>query len=126
MFEESEAVKDAIDLINRKNERFAELIKQFNIQWQAYDRLYKESLQLKSEIERLQKLIDDNCDVCIERERANGRAEGIKEVLEKVKEVICSQTYPAFDADGKPVNVWRAKPGYDAIDQIAKEMGVEL
>lgn len=50
-------------------QKLEELTKQFNIQGQEYDRLYKESLQWKTEVERLQKLLDDKCDMCIVRER---------------------------------------------------------
>ena len=50
-----------------------------------YDRLFKEKLQQQAEIERLKKLLDDNCDRCIERERAKGRTEAITEFAERLK-----------------------------------------
>ena len=41
---------------------------------------------------------------------------------DRVKQAICDNTYPDFDKDGKPVNIWKATTGYDSIDEIAKEM----
>lgn len=75
---------------------------------QEYDRLYKESLQDKTEIERLKKLLDDKCDKCIERERAKGKDESIKEFIYKLKSIPNIAVYK-----------------YE-IDQVSQEMGIEV
>ena len=51
-------------------QKLEELTKKFNIQGQEYDRLYKESLRWKTEVDRLQNLLDDKCDMCIARTKA--------------------------------------------------------
>lgn len=97
-----------IDLINRKNAENERLEKE-------YDRLFKESLQHKTEVERLKKLLDTECDTCacgLIEERDKAKAEAIKELAKEAKEL------------GKYVY---SKASFEiAVDQIAKEMGVEL
>lgn len=50
------------------------------------------------------------------------KAEAYKECIEKVSKLICDNTYPDFDKDGKAVNIWNAKDGYKQIDNLLKEM----
>ena len=73
---------------------------------------------LKTENERLTSLLDAKCDRCISLERADT----VREMQERLKQAICDNTYPDFNKDGKPVNVWNAKTGYDLIDEVAEEM----
>ena len=101
-----ELIKDAIDLINRQ----------------------------KAEIERLTSgkcvyLSDDEItEYCVEgpcpnyKTEAEIKAEAYKEFAEKVSKLICDNTYPDFDKDGKAVNIWNAKEGYKQIDNLLKEM----
>lgn len=49
--------------------------------------------------------------------------EAVKGFAEQVKQTICENTHPDFNREGKPVNVWNAKDGYRAIDNLLKEMG---
>ena len=49
-------------------------------------------------------------------------ADTVRKMQERFKQAICDNTYPDFNKDGKPINVWKATTGYDLIDQIAKEM----
>ncbi len=49
------------------------------------------------------------------------KAEANKEFIEKIEKIICDNTYPDFDKNGKAVNVWKAKEGYDALDNLLKE-----
>ena len=49
-------------------------------------------------------------------------ADTVRKMQERLKQAICDNTYPDFNKDGKPINVWKATTGYDVIDQIAKEM----
>lgn len=48
-----------------------------------------------------------------------------KRFLEKVKQVICDNTYPYFDKNGKPVNIWNTD-GFDKIDELLKEYENEV
>ncbi len=50
----------------------------------------------------------------------NGYEQGAKDAAEKITQAIVDNTYPYFDKDGKPVNIWKAKEGYNSIDEIAK------
>ena len=54
-----------------------------------------------------------------------GCKETAEKFAEKVDQAIVDNTYPYFDKDGKPVNIWKATTGFDKIDEIAKELGGE-
>ena len=71
----------------------------------------------KAENERLKK--GWKADVIL---TANVKTEAYKEFAEKVSKLICDNTYPDFDKDGKAVNIWNAKEGYKQIDNLLKEM----
>ena len=78
----------------------------------------------KNTVERCEKLQADN-----ERLYKNiGKFKDVvrKETAEKfakaVSQIICDNTYPYFDKDGKPVNIWKAVVGYDKIDEILKKI----
>lgn len=45
----------------------------------------------------------------------------VDEIIEAVKKIICDNTYPSFDHNGKPVNVWKAREGYDALDALKEK-----
>lgn len=42
----------------------------------------------------------------------------VDELIEAAKKIICENTYPSSDLNGKPVNVWKAREGYDALDAL--------
>ena len=44
----------------------------------------------------------------------------VKEFAEKLKQAICDNTYPYFDKNGKPVDIWGADC-FDKIDELLKE-----
>lgn len=48
------------------------------------------------------------------------KKQAVKEFAEKLKQAICDNTYPYFDKNGKPVNIWNTD-GFDNIDGILKE-----
>ena len=50
------------------------------------------------------------------------RKETAEKFAERVSQAIVDNTYPYFDKDGKPVNIWKAVIGFDTIDEIAKEI----
>ena len=49
------------------------------------------------------------------------KAEAYKECIEAVKNIICDNTYPDFDENGKAVCVWRAE-AYREIDNILNRL----
>lgn len=48
------------------------------------------------------------------------KREAVNEFAEKLKQAICDNTYPYFDKNGKPVNIWNTD-GFDKIDELLKE-----
>ena len=91
----------------------------------GYTQIFTDALDLinrqKEEIERERHLNDKR-----RMDYEDIRAEAVKECLEKVAQAICDNTYPDFNKDGKPVNVWKAREGYDAIDALAKKIIEEV
>ena len=77
--------------------------------------------ELTKENERLINAGFDTVDYAIDKIKQE-RADTVRKMQERLKQAICDNTYPDFNKDGKPVNVWNAKTGYDLIDQIAKEI----
>lgn len=64
------------------------------------------------------KIMRDELNECYDE---NGR---LREALRSIPQAICDNTYPDFDKAGKPVNVWKAREGYDKIDEIIKAVDV--
>ena len=64
--------------------------------------------------------IDDDCDVITKSELKQYKAQAVKEFAEKVEQAIVDNTYPYFDKNGKPVNIWNTE-GFDKIDELLKE-----
>ena len=61
--------------------------------------------------------------VVLTREELKAHDKALAEKFaEKVSQAIVDNTYPYFDKDGKPVNIWKAVLGFDNIDEIAKEI----
>ena len=56
----------------------------------------------------------------LKKDIRKAQAEAIKEFAEKLKQAICDNTYPYFDKNGKPVNIWNTD-GFDKIDELLKE-----
>lgn len=77
-------IDDALDLINRLQAKNKELDEKLIIQKGLID-------TQKAEIERLQKLLDDKCDKCIARDRA----EAIKEFWKRFDKVLCENIGPS-------------------------------
>ena len=66
----------------------------------------------RSEVERLEKLLDDKCDRCIERERADT----VRKMQERLKEKAKIVNIKSFS------NLWTSGVTLTDIDQTAKEM----
>ena len=47
------------------------------------------------------------------------KEQSVKEFVNKLKQAICDNTYPYFDKNGKPVNIWNTD-GFDKIDELLK------
>lgn len=58
----------------------------------------------------------------VDDDRVQMKIATVRKTAERIKQAICDNTYPDFNKDGKPVNVWSAVNGYDAIDKIVEEM----
>ena len=67
----------------------------------------KEIDRLRAEIERL-------------TEEHNRHKVVVKEFAEKLKQAISDNTYPYFDKNGKPVNIFNTD-GFNKIDELLKE-----
>lgn len=101
---------DILALLNRKNAEIERLDKE-------YDRVFKENVRNQTEVERLKKYLDTECDSCacgLIEQRDKARAEAIKEFAERV--TIHFGTYTDKD-------YLRVLDMFRLIDQIAKEMG---
>ena len=48
------------------------------------------------------------------------KIKAVKDFAEKLKQAICDNTYPYFDKNRKPVNIWNTD-GFDKIDELLKE-----
>lgn len=46
--------------------------------------------------------------------------QAVKEFVEKLEQAICDNTYPYFDKNGKPVNIWKTD-GFDKIEELLKD-----
>ena len=95
---------------------------------ETIERLQAENERLKEQIKVGDKIYEYTCnefdnDLKIVNEKLKAaKAEAYKECIEKVKTIICDNTYPDFDKNGKAVNIWKSK-AYKDIDNILKEMG---
>ena len=61
-----------------------------------------------------------------ECEKLQGRmieleSEVAREIFDGIEKIILENTYPYFDKDGKPCNIWKAKSGYYALDELKKK-----
>ena len=45
----------------------------------------------------------------------------IEVIFDEVEKIILENTYPYFDKDGKACNIWKAKGGYDALEDLKKK-----
>ena len=49
------------------------------------------------------------------------RAEVAREIFEEIETIILDNTYPDFNREHKPVNIWKATTGYDAFYELKKK-----
>ena len=86
--------------------------------------LQYDKFELKQEISEKDnkiKLLEETIE-CIKFNVNFTRKETAEKFAEMVSQVIVENTYPYFDKDGKPVNIWNAVLGFDKIDEIAKKI----
>lgn len=50
----------------------------------------------------------------------------INDIAKKVPQTISDHCFPDFNRDGLPVNVWRAREGYEAIDALLEQIKKEV
>ena len=63
----------------------------------------------------------EKCRVFINKESFAPKHEVAREILDEVEKIILENTYPYFDKDGKPCNIWKPRSGYDALDELKKK-----
>ena len=125
---EEEIIEQAFDLINRlqaSKEHYQKMCAR-NLDNVLY--LSKQCDELQEENERLLKecgnqstLWRKHFESIYETAKETIKAEACKECIEAVKDIICANTYPDFDKNGKAVNIWSAY-AYRDLDNLLKEM----
>ena len=81
----------------------------------------------KAEIEKLQAEVETELDKLnaekndVMYHKAQIKAKAYKECVETVKTIICDNTYPDFDKNGKAVCIWKPE-AYKNIDDLLKEL----
>ncbi len=87
------------------------------------NRLQAENERLKEEKSKLENKIDEIYPLVMQLPNAmqQAKAESYKECIDKVKNIICENTYPDFDKNGKAVNIWKSR-AYKDIDNLLKEL----
>lgn len=114
---ELELLKETDNLINRQKAEKAEQQSEIAILKDSNKNLQELYYTEREKVKKAkQKVID------IAKALKTAKAEAYKEFAEKVSKLICNNTYPDFDKDGKAVNIWNAKDGYKQIDNLLKEM----
>ncbi len=85
--------------------------------------LQAENERLKEEKSKLENKIDEIYPLVMQLPNAmqQAKAESYKECIDKVKNIICENTYPDFDKNGKAVNIWKSR-AYKDIDNLLKEL----
>ena len=102
-------IADRDEMLKQKVEVvYADFMKDYECLKEELDGVYKELTEERAETERLQKTLVS-----------------VAGVATRVPQTICDHCYPDFDKEGKPVNVWKAKEGYAAIDALVKQIAKE-
>ena len=131
---DNEIIKAFKDLLNEQVDGYTDHVETGGERYEFIEKeleLLKETDNLinrqQAEIERLcvevdeliiaKDLLFDEAEALIKK----AKSEAYKEFAEKVSKLICDNTYPDFDKDGKAVNIWNAKDGYKQIDNLLKE-----
>lgn len=130
-------IKDAVLLINRQAKQL-EKLKQENDHRKNVITLLEQDVadrddMLKRKVEEVYadfmndyKIMSDELNTLYDKNVTHQKDIGrLRTILEKIPQTICDHTYPDFDKDGKPVNVWKANEGYDAIDALFAEQIVK-
>ena len=115
----TEQEKEIEQLTRERNQQAEELAKEqeacvkckLEQSWELFAR-DKEVDRLRAESKRF----ENNMKSVLEIQKKNV----VKEFAEKLKQAICDNTYPYFDKNGKPVNIWNTD-GFDRIDELLKE-----
>ena len=114
---------EEINICDQIISKYEELTNDYKYQIKILNNKYRKAFKrLKSkqrEIDRLKEeneSFENNMKSVLEIEKKNV----VKEFAEKLKQAICDNTYPYFDKNGKPVNIWNTD-GFDRIDELLKE-----
>ena len=114
---------EEINICDQIISKYEELTNGYKYQIKILNNKYRKAFKrLKSkqrEIDRLKEeneSFENNMKSVLEIQKKNV----VKEFAEKLKQAICDNTYPYFDKNGKPVNIWNTD-GFDRIDELLKE-----
>ena len=91
--------------IERLNNEYSKAFERLKSQQREIDRLKEENERFENNMKSVLE---------IEKKQA------VKEFAGNLKQAICDNTYPYFDKNGKPVNIWNTD-GFDRIDELLKE-----
>ena len=116
-----------IETANAEIKRLSTLAELGNMRANDYRAMRDRALKAEKEVERLKEFATSKCEDCAgctswKCDCANVERVAYEKCIEKVEKIICDNTYPDFDKDGKAVNIWKAKEGYNAIDNLLKEL----
>ena len=96
---------------------YEDFMRDYKLLQEENDGLCKEIAEYRAEIERERHLNDKRR---MDYENiVNYVAETFKKRAEKA---ICDNTYPDFNKNGKPVNVWKAWEGFNALEEIKNQL----
>ena len=99
----AETCYNAVDLINK-------LIRQRD-----------EADELIAKLKAENEILTKNADNAFQDGLNENRALFVKEIREEIETAICSNTFPGFDNAHKPVMIWRARDGYNAVKRIIEK-----
>lgn len=118
---------DALNLINKQNAEIEQLKRNLEQCENGYTQeLHLARCQLadaKSEVEQLVQ----GCTRLVQEKDAliKNYAECMKdyasEIFAEIERIILDNTYPDFNREHKPINIWKAKTGYDAFYKLKKK-----
>lgn len=98
------------------------LIKKLDKQNSQADEVIKTQNELIEKLEAENEILVKNADSAFQDGLNENKALFVKEIRSEIEEVICQNTYPGFSQDGKPVNIWNAKNGYKAVEEVIERM----
>lgn len=106
-------IADRDEMLKQKVEVvYADFMKDYECIKEENDGLYDENAEQRAEIENLRKQIKLKDHALL----------SVTYIAKRIPQTICDNTYPDFNKNNKPVNVWDAKAGYTAVDALVEQI----